>query len=198
MICLSCSDDETNLRSDDNYVPMSVGNYWVYQTHIIKLDGSEILEPKVDSVVITGDSIIDGHTFYVYEGTDYLSDDWRILALRRADGDDIIDPDGQPHFSATNFSDTLYQYTVTPAIDEWITFHYQMHNAVEKIVVPAGEFDALDFRGTVRSNIPAPYPYPRLVHNYYASDVGLVLSNTFSFAFGTTLEQRLVRYYIQD
>jgi len=198
IFCLSCSDDEASLMTPHNYVPMAIGNYWIYQTHIIKLVGTETLHPKMDSVVITGDSIINGMNYYVYEGTDFISKEWRILALRRADGDDIIDPEGLTHFSSTNFSDTLYRYTIEPRTGEWICIDYRMHDSPEQIEVPAGEFDVLDYRGSFQTNIPTPYPLPRFIHNYYSSDVGLVLRNTFLFSSGTTIEERLVRYSVQN
>ena len=194
---MSCSDDEASLQPSDNYTPMAIGNYWVYQTNITKLDGTAV-SSAIDSVVISGDSIIDGNNYYVFEGTNFISNDWRILALRRVDGDNLVDPEGLTHFSSTNFSDTLYRYRIEPDNDKWISVDYQMNNPIDQITVPAGSFDVLDFRGVVQTNISTPYPLPKFAHNYRASDVGLVLRNTFAFTTGYIVEERLMRYSIKN
>ena len=61
-------------------------------------------------------------------------------------------------------------------------------------MVPAGQFDCINFQGTIES-LQLDYPHgTRFNNNFYAKDVGLVKLTTQFYSQPNDLEMRLVDY----
>ncbi|MBS2099826.1 hypothetical protein [Carboxylicivirga linearis] len=195
----SCEKDDhsvNNLKSD--YIPMAVGNYWIYETYNTNTLGEERKQSYVDSVVIVKDTLVNGDIFYKYEyfkihnqqstleRTLYYRDSCKYL----------IDIQGRKLFSENNFNDTLRYHNYVGEVDTIYTSSYKMEAFNDIVDIPAGTFsDVLNFKGTVYCNPRyTEIPNPRYTHNYYARNVGLIFES-YSYVFsGERLEKKLVRY----
>lgn len=60
--------------SIEEYYPLSIGNYWIYQQFIYE-NGTKTVG-RIDSTVITNDTLIDGKKYYVLRGTEYFDRNW--------------------------------------------------------------------------------------------------------------------------
>ena len=69
----SCKKETEELQENNNqvpvsYMPLKIGNYWIYQTYKIDSLGNESIDGAVDSVRVTKDTLINGNTYFVLEG----------------------------------------------------------------------------------------------------------------------------------
>lgn len=177
-------------------MPSTEGSYWVYEWYRVPFEGEETILPRVDSVYVSGDSLIGGELFTVYKGSFFNSD---YLRISRDSSGYFIDPEGNIHFSYTNFSDT---------IDSGIhgngwNWYLKMYD-YQTIDVPAGPFITLEARNSVylTSGEPVNVCGDQTVGlgYFYADGIGLVRAQ---IAFSATIqacdhyeEARLVRYNI--
>lgn len=176
---------------EKNYLPLEVGNYWIYQTYKVEESGAETKLGAEDSVVVTNDTLIAGHKYYKIKGTDFFKPEWGTINVIRNASGNLITPNGHIQFSTSNFEDTLFYYD-----SDIYTVIGKMAKPEDSIIVPAGVFSVLDYRETYRFHMPVPIN-PRDAHTYYSQNVGLVME-TFFFAGSTyTMERRLLRYNVQ-
>ncbi len=186
-----------------DYFPMEIGNYWVYEHYRIDMFGHSTKLPLTDSIVIAADTIINGNTYYVFEGTDFFKkgDNWSILGIYRDSSNYIINHKGEIKLSLANFSDTLHQAVLEYDSKEYAEIIYKMTPANENIAVPAGKFKALNFRGTFIANkdfIPSGIENPRYLNNYYSKGIGLISKNYFYFTGEHNFEVKLSKYNINN
>ena len=198
LFLFSCSKDKltedtpASATESTNYFPLSIGSYWVYHWYRVDTLGNSVNFNVIDSVYISGDTLIGSHTYYIKEGTHFGSPRKEIL---RDSLGYLVDETGRVYFSSTNFTDTLFSATITEG------FIFTMMKDIGKsVTVPAGTFTTF--------NAPLLAIYNTLVfpcsggidqHNrYYANNVGLILSDL-RFAgdvMCNVYEQRLVSYHI--
>jgi hypothetical protein len=196
--CERSSEDVASNKVTD-YFPMEIGNYWVYQHYRVDMFGNKTKLPLIDSVIIADDTLINGETFYVFEGTDYFrhGSEWGIMGIFRDSSNFIINPKGEIKFSLSNFSDTLHQAVLEYDSQEYAEIIYKMQDENKKIEVPAGTFDVLNFQGKFIANedfIPSGIENPRFLNNYYSKGVGLVSKNYFYFTGEHIFEVKLSKY----
>lgn len=198
---LGCENDSEEVTSGKvtEYFPMKIGNYWVYEHYRVDMFGNKTKLPLVDSVVVTNDTLINGKTYYVFEGTDYFrhGTEWGITGIYRDSSDCIVNPKGEIKLSLSNFSDTLHQAVLEYDSQEYAEIIYKMQDKKKKIEVPAGTFDALNFQGKFIANenfIPSGVENPRYLNNYYSKGVGLVSKNYFYFTGEHVFEVKLSKY----
>ena len=195
----SCSNDDNGNQIDTPpvvetigiFMPMAVGNYWVYDVYKIDDQGNEELRPNQDRIEVVGETIINNEIYYIvndgvfglYDKTSNLRDSLSY----------IIDSDGLVRFSSTNFNNILYSYEAGS-----FNISFSMDEEVRKETVPAGEFDCLNYEGLVTDSNPT-FMYPdRTLNNYYAKNVGLVKSTVFLLSSITFYyERRLVEFNVQ-
>ena len=191
-------DDPDQLVSSD-YFPLSTGSFWIYQNVDIDPLGVEKTRAETDSVIITGDTLINGKLYSVFEGTNYPFNgrNWGIIDILRDSAGYIVNHAGEVKFSFTNFSDTLYVRREIFREELLYTLTYMMQHEDLPITVPAGEFEVKNFIGTVLSEKEIEgIPNPRYLNNYYAEGVGNVLRTYLFFNSPKIIEKRLLRYHI--
>lgn len=209
IVCFySCHKDDESGSGEEttsSYLPMAVGNYWVYQEYLSQGDGTFVPSSILDSTYISKDTLINGKTFYKFdnyqiiktsaksvsfEGSEFYSDSVKYL----------IDSNGVILFSENNFTDILYKRSDVIDGDTltWITG--KMEKVDQILTVPAGTFtDVLNLKGTVNTNLKVPnISNPRYVNKLYAKNVGKVLQSFVFVHSGGTIERRLVRYKINQ
>lgn len=195
----SCSKDKSNPTEKSNYFPLQIGNYWVYNHYSIDSLGNETDINKTDSVVIKRDTTINNNQYFILEGTNYPynGDRWEILDYLRDSSGYLINANGIIKCSESNFTDTLVSKTEIIGGDTLYFLTYQMEESSNNIIVPAGEFEAINFKGTVV--VPKDHPgikNPRFMNNYYVDGVGKILDTYFFLSSPIISEKRLVRYNI--
>lgn len=198
--CEKTKDEETPDAVTD-YFPMEIGNFWVYEHYRVDMSGHSTKLPLVDSIVIVSDTIINGNSYYVFEGTDYFrkGDNWSILGIFRDSSNCIINHKGEIKLSLANFSDTLHQAVLEYDTQKYAEIIYKMIPEDKNVAVPAGKFKAFNFRGTFIANkdfIPSGIENPRFLNNYYSKGIGLVSKNYFYFTGEHNFEVKLSKYNI--
>lgn len=192
-------DDDTPI-SVNGYLPLEIGNYWIYQhVHIDSMD-NEILSDRIDSMVVERDTFINGHQYYVIEGSNYPFDggQWGTIDILRDSLGYIVNHEGNIRFAVDNFSDTLDRKTEVINGDTMYILSYQMDQLVQSVSVPVGTFEVLNFKGTVFSyNDLSGINNPRFLNNLYAKGVGKVLQTYFYLNSPVISEKRLIRYHIE-
>ncbi len=177
-------------------VPSKVGSYWIYNRYEIDSLGIETQMTNVDSVFITGDTLINNHLFTSFKGTNFGSP---FTRYERDSIGYIIDQYGTIIYSYTDFNSTLG--TGNNATYE---YRYQMlDSTTTEITVPAGTFNTIEkqfFISRIDDNSISNCAGNTVMHpTNYASGIGKIKLTT---AFIHTIpdcksrEQRLVKYYI--
>lgn len=201
-LLFSCKEKETEITQPYDppiafdYLPMKTGNYWVYRHYNIDTLGNVFETNQIDSVVITGDTSINGNRYFVFQGTNYpYLTTWGIVDILRDSSGYIVNKDGLIKFSETNFTDILASKTELHNGDTLYTLNYRMENPDTTITVPAGTFGVLNYKGTVYSPLYGPeMPNPRYLNTYFADNVGKILETYFFLSNPAYSEKRLIRY----
>lgn len=203
----SCSekDDDTGstqlVTPEAGYIPFYPGNYWVYDQYKIDTLGNETLLNTYDSVFISGIEVVNGIQYFVFESTWMSGPDLTdTLYLLRDSAGYYVDPTGWIHFTDQNFTDTLETYSmVTPNGDTLYDSWYKMLEEPQIISVPAGEFEALNYQGTIYTHVPSQgVPYTRYKDRYFTNDIGIVFDTYFYLGSPLRMERRLKHYYIDQ
>jgi hypothetical protein len=135
--------------------------------------------------------------YFVLEGTQYpyLNGSWGIVDILRDSSGYLVNAKGQVKFAVDNFTDILSSREEIFEGDTLYSVFYIMEKIPGPVTVAAGTFDVLNFKGTV--DTPFKYTnveYPRYLNNYYANEVGKILSTTFFLSSAAKTEKRLLRF----
>lgn len=206
LVCLfSCEKDNKQEQTEDSiseYLPMSVGNYWIYQIYDIDLDGNEYQTVSLDSAIISKDTLINGNKYFRFDyfecnpintyllDTIYYRDSLKYL----------INSKGQILFSEDNLTDTLFRETFIFQNDTLYTKTCKMERIDQEISVPVGTFNnLLNFKGTVIVNPKyTVIENPRYSKKYFAKEIGVIFQSQIFVMGGGFREKRLVRYNINN
>ncbi|HPJ47195.1 MAG TPA: hypothetical protein PL017_13970 [Tenuifilaceae bacterium] len=200
-ILTSCQkNEEITLETKSDYLPLSIGNYWVYQHYKIDTDGNETLLQYLDSIVIKGDTIIKDEKFFIIENH-FFNSKWTQTEFLRDSSKNLVNNLGHCFFSETNFTDVLYEYYENNNIynDTLYSIKYQMHNPNLDITVPAGSFNVLNYKGDLEYYATehfSPLIFNRTINTYYAPQIGKILTTYYFASLPDTFEKRLTRYKI--
>jgi hypothetical protein len=203
-LLLSCKEENDPALSENDaqlvaeYLPMQIGNYWIYQHYSIDSANQATPLNRTDSIVISRDSSINGHSYFVFEKESPYPDNRReIESILRDSAGTIVDQNGRIRFAVNNFSDTIYRYTQLFEEDTIYILSAVMERMIAPLSVPAGTFDALNFRSTVR--VPYDIPgvkYPRYFDNCYSRKIGKIVSGYLYLHSPIRYEKRLIRYHV--
>ena len=185
--------------SINDYFPMTVGNYWIYDIYKVDTSGVEEQYPYSDTIRIIAEEDIDGKTYLVAEIDTWLStSNKKDTILYRDSSSYLIDSEGN-FFLSLNMDESVIQsktYNQTPYVSDYV-----MADSMVSFTVPAGTFDCIDFQGLFYSTDPeVPYEnYPtRIAHNCYSKDVGIVYQNIFyAYSIKSNYERRLREYHLE-
>ncbi|MCD4774382.1 MAG: hypothetical protein K8R41_13470 [Bacteroidales bacterium] len=196
-ILYSCNKNENEpdpvvIPQSSEYTIFNVGSYWVYDWYKIDTLGNETSMNKTDSIYVSKDTVINGETYRLSKGTRFGNMPYSFIV--RDSNNYIVNQEGNIIFSATNFSDILFSDSTTNLV--FIT--YQMTDKDSIISVPAGSFETYNCQGTV---IPLNTGYSwgiRYIDKRYAKGIGQILNTSYYFSQPDYMEQRLVRYHIEQ
>lgn len=196
----SCQDDEDASRTEPFdvtfadvppvFLPLAVGNYWIYEIAKVDTFGNEELLPLNDTISIVGDTILNGETFYVM--VDGLLGFGPKYTFVRDSSGFLLELNGNILYSSSQFDEVLTTVVTGPA-----QFDYTMKSGLQTVSAPLGDFECLNFEGIVSHTSDEDYA-PRKLFNFYSEDVGLVSSNIFFFSSRQfEWERRLIDFHLE-
>lgn len=207
----SCkTENEPVIETQEVYLPMSVGNYWIYQHYKIDSLGNETpLRNTFDSLYIVKDSVINGKRYYAFKNSEYFG---KLQGLYRDSCGYLVKSTGEIYFSATNFTDTIdYDYVYNKEYDPKRLLFYllktKMNPVKQAVSTPSGNYYTLMSNGFLTF-----YYYDELgnitdtintsLNTYFAPNIGMVL-DTYRYYSGTKqdkikMERRLLRFKINE
>lgn len=208
----SCQETEfSNSNNTSDYLPMSIGNYWVYQQFIKNLDGTEEATQIFDSTYIKSDTIINGKRYFKFVTNGiYPESETRSSysnSLRRDSSGCLVvlslelnnNPNPYVIFSEYNYTDTLYKGIFKSNMDTLYTITIRMEKMQQSLSVPVGNFEVLNAKQTVIGNqMFTFYPEPRYNNRYYAKKIGEVAYSRHNFNSPDDFLYKLIRYSIKE
>jgi hypothetical protein len=181
------------------YFPLTVGSYWIYNSYEIDSLNSEILISENDTMVITGDTSINGNRYSVFYGKRWVMGTFKAESFRRDSSGYIVNEAGTIVFSQSNLADTLfraYPYDYDSSIFEYGI----MEIFPNQITLPAGTFDSVYNYKLSVVDLDLPDNTIGDQDYLYAPNVGRILRQNFYLhqfsEEGKYYEERLVEYYI--
>lgn len=194
----NCEVTELQSGQDIEYIfPKTIGSYWVYNWYQIDSLGVETQMSHIDSTIITGDSIINGHLFTIYEESFFGN---FTTKFKRDSSGYIINQFGEIEYSYLDFDNTLSSSTYAP-------YYNLISKMVDKldtpIEVPGGVFQTIELQTHITningSAISSCAGDTITMPTNYATTVGKVkkvISYISSIPNCQYQEQRLVTYHI--
>lgn len=200
VVFISCSKNDMNSENtqlkelDFGYIPLYPGNYWIYDHYKIDKAGNETLLDSYDSIAITGTALENGKPYLVFEGT------WANMEMKLRDSSGYyVNPAGNIHMSDDHFMDTLSFYTFrnNHTGDTIYQSWYQLLEDPGSVVVDAGAFETVNFRGTILTFNPNQgVDSIRYKNQLYSRNTGLVLDTYYFLGSTEKFERRLVRFFV--
>lgn len=197
--------DETLNGVTENFIPLAIGNYWVYDTYHIDSLNIETKLDYIDSIGVSRDTVIHGEKFYILSGIREFagSDKLRDLAILRDSSGYLINNLGEIHFSDSNFDDILHTWIeLTPNNDTLLKVIYKMVDLHDSVDILNGNHKVLNYQGnvTVYKGSGNNIWYKDYINKYYASNIGVVYESfLFIAAHGVNrdyYERRVKRYNV--
>ena len=177
-----------------DYLPLAVGNYWIYQQSVC--DSGEVdCEPAyVDTTFVVKDTLIRGNVYYRLDGRFMLQQQTRYF---RDSADYIVD-----HYGAVVFTHTDSVSIFNPEViinssgDTLFRWYYKLTENEGDVQVPSGSYYCLDMRGHFTRLID-DHDIDHKMHNLYSKDVGMVKQTTFYASSLKTIKRELIGYHIE-
>jgi len=190
-------DDDAVQEAEDSvldYMPLKIGNYWVYETFMCDSTDLNCDSQSIDTNLVTKDTIINGYTYYKIEGKYMYSDEPRFY---RDSLEYIVDHFGHIIFTHVDSLQTFNRQTITnPEGDTVFYWYYQLTSPFDPIVVEAGSFDCLDLRGYIYRAID-DFQIEHNCHRYYAKDVGPVVESNLFVGGLNVYKRELISYHLE-
>ena len=183
------------------YMPMEVGNYWVYQSFRIDSLG-ETPTDRFDSLVIIKDTMIRDHRYYIYEGTMHTIH-WRTLRILRDSSGFYVNHHGDIFFTDQKGNgEVYYEKTDYMGDDADTSVYIKAYNEEvhQQITFPIGTFDVLNRINDYaifpqNTNFPDSLKY-RKTNNYFIENIGQASYSVLYAMSGLRFDKRLIRYRI--
>lgn len=199
MAFASCKKDETTETPETvqttvmDYLPMTPGNYWVYEQHSYDSAGTELYQTwGNDTIEVISDTSINNLTYHRIVEHNFAGFSTPDTNCYRDSSGCIVNSKGYIVFRLT--PNSIYTYYYEP--DTIYYIDYSLAAQSSTITVPAGTYDCLDYRGEVyrkQDNYAVPY----LLHNYYSKNIGTVKKTRMFLNNLQRLEIELISYHIQ-
>jgi len=175
-----------------DYMPLTVGNYWVYES--FHCDSGEINceSVSVDTNFVTTDTLIEGKTYFKIEGEGLY---WNEPRYYRDSGDYIVDNQGNIIFTIHK-SDDMYNYHDMIKDGDTIFYWYNhLYDQLVNINVNAGSFKCFDFR-VVLYRSADDFQIEHNAHHMFSENVGPVMETGMFIGSLQVRRRELVGYFI--
>lgn len=194
LLMTACEKDEPQTKPIDNhpadqYLPLAVGNYWVYDRYSADSNGvSYGGNVSTDSFWVEKDTVIENDTFYYVLSNAALG----RLQIIGWSGNQLIDTSGRLLFDAIDLNSILTAdtfYTQDTII--FYTLSTKVVQPTDSVTVPAGTFLTKNSQRTSIFNNPTRV---RIDDTHYAYGVGKVKFHASFAATGDRMVWELKRY----
>lgn len=178
-----------------DYMPLAIGNYWIYET--FGCDSGEIncVSKSIDTTIVTKDTLINGNTYFKLEGNYLLFGDPKFLT---DSGDYLIDQTGTILFTNTDSVNTFNeQFIISIPGDTIYHFYDKLIHGEFDITVESGVFSCLDFRLSFYRG-QDDFLIEHQGHGYYAKNVGLIKQSAFWASNLHVVKRELIGYHLND
>jgi hypothetical protein len=197
--CASCRRDEEAIPPETAptttggvYIPLTIGNYWIYQITRIDTNGVETIDPVLDSVYVKKDSIINGQVYSEVWNRPWPDCPSCKTYLRDSAGF-ILDCHGEKHFAP--FFD--YYFLSFDTIPNYASWYDYMIDGDSVITVPAGTF-ATAVKQEIQHAVPAyNWDNPRYNCTFYCNGVGIVMEENYYSGSPDNFVAKLVRWHLE-
>ena len=201
----SCKKDDidSNAPAVQSFIPLNIGNFWVYENVILDQYGNDSLIQSRDSIYINRDTVISGQTYSVLEGRYPVGGTVapNVISIQRDSAGYLINHLGEVLFSNVNFTDTLNTNWGINNNDTIFVAYSKTLSGNQLITTPAGEFDALAFETTFISFLGSQN-HTEISNTYYSNGVGKILQPWKfygpNFQNATQYQIRLVKFHIES
>lgn len=176
--------------ASSSYMPLAVGNYWIYQKSMEDSAGNFTFNNSYDSVYVSKDTSYNGKRYYTIEHSNPSFYTWPSTPQHLYDSSGYIyDASGDPYFDPVHINDTVKTY-----YQSWSGNYYLVPRLYPGMATPCGNYNGVMM--TVN--------YPNIVANpvffsyqAYAQGVGAVRVRVsfFSSPWPAQVAQ-LVRYHL--
>jgi len=196
---VACKKDETSdpvpvKSSVLDYMPLQVGNYWIYET--FRCDSGEVncTSKSIDTSRIIKDTLINDKKYFKLIGNYHLFVDPLYI---RDSGDYLVDHNGKVLFTHTDSLQIFNENVVTGLGDDTVFYYYdKLISQNIQVSVEAGIFDCMDMRTSLFRALD-DFQIEHQGHNYYAKNVGLIKQSVF-WAIGLDVYKReLIGYHLE-
>lgn len=191
---------EPTVNVISNYAPMSIGNYWIYDRFNTDIDGNLVFTGQ-DSVVIVGDTVINGYTFHQQSsfivGANSTGTSLAGFGAYRDSSGYLINSEGSILFSATDTDDSLDFFV--QELPGFVVWHISSMNLTPQAVsVEAGNFDCLEYSARLETDNPdAQDNFPKHNRTLFADGVGRVKFNLNYFSGNQQIIYELNSYSLE-
>ena len=173
-----------------DYLPLEVGNYWIYECYTADSTLVFVDNNTTDSIYVEKDSLVNGNIYKVLRSSSVIRD----VFLIRDSADCLVLANGRKMFTL-NHSIEILAKQYLPGNDTTHVLIWKMNNSDSVSIVPSGQYNAKYVLGTLNSTIPNDPNYnERKLFYAYSKNIGLV-SRRLSYLCGESyIEERLIRF----
>jgi hypothetical protein len=199
-VCLttSCKDKHSPTPQYDNYTPLKVGNYWVYQVFDVDDQGYGPPLNEYDSCYISKDTVMNGNTYYYLAISPVSSVENTCNKWFRDSLHYVVDHEGLIYFSSEDFTNNISARYSISGTDTTSSIVEKMENKNAFFSTPAGNFTTSDCLTTLKIQLQPGAPVVvKYRHRRYAKNIGIVSETKPSYASNIRYkERRLLRYHL--
>lgn len=196
--------NEDQIVTENEYYPTSIGNYWVYEHYQVNLStGEETKLSLIDSIVVTGDTLIDGKKYAVLEGINRpFNHSFGIVNFVRDSSGCLLNNRHDVLLSSENFTDTLGRFQHDDTLNNILSSSvWWMVKGEQTLEVPAGTFNCIVLQTRRTQNYYETSDVKSMDwRSCYAKGIGpVMLEYNYQYLADVSIrEKRLVRYHVKS
>ena len=177
----------------DNYLPLKVGNYWIYANSYVESDGKETFSKELDSVFVKKDTLINNQKYFIVESS---NPEFFGVGIVRDSLHYIVSNYGTKLFSSENLTDTLQNLGIKD-LEMFIKARYRKMINENNVESSVGTFNCLDSRINIILKESIDGNLAKYCHNYYAQDIGIIKRTASYLTSKSYQKANLIRYKVQ-
>jgi hypothetical protein len=184
----------TLIVKTESYLPLKVGNYWIYNESTVSDDGIEILTTNnFDSVFIERDTLFNGQLYYKMASVQNNLYHSRFI---RDSLHYIVDDKGRKLFSSENFIDTLYNAR-NNGFELFLKDRFFKMVKEDNVKSTIGVYNCLNYQMSNVLLTPFEGQTARYCNNYYAKNIGIIRKTSAYLFSKSYIREDLIRYKVQ-
>jgi hypothetical protein len=177
------------------YMPLKVGNYWVYKCFDIDENGTFVENNRYDSTYVLKDTVIRNTAYHLLVGPLLVGGAITRTAVRDSFHFRVTST-GSVLFSTFQFSKPLHSGYATDQGDTLWYFETKMSGKDSVVFTPAGTFATVNTRTRydIRAGVSTPTPVTRYGNFLYGKSTGLIYESIPFIMPARHMGRWLVRY----